>query len=106
MRQSRRTTFDDLDKIAQHGAVDHNLAALGGLLLVRSVENMGDVGQSAQLVLALARFEQVHGDKPRMAGLVGWSPGQSDHLPVITPKQVFEDSLADDASGPSDEGDF
>jgi hypothetical protein len=67
---------------------------------------VSDFGQSAQLIPALARVEQVDRDEPGMAGFSRWSPSQSDHLPVITLQQAFEDSPADHATSARNEGNF
>src|SRR5262249_51095260 len=104
--QAGRSGFDRRYQIPQHRSVNRGLLAFPGALLIRGVEQVGDLTEPSKLVLAVRRVEQVYRQELSPTRVVVRLTGQPNNLPTFEGCEMFDQAPADNAAGPGDKSDF
>jgi hypothetical protein len=93
----RRHRLDRVDDVDEHRDVGRDELGPGRFVLVRGIEDVGDLGEGAQFGSGDSRVQQVDAEVANAFRVLATAPGQADHGPVAECGEMADEVAADDA---------
>src|SRR5712692_9883538 len=104
--QAGRNRLDRINNVDEHGKVGWHQFGPGWPVLVRGVEDMRHLGETAKLLAAVVPIKQINCHVPDAIPWLSVSPRQADNIPVSKRCKMIDEVATDDSLGSDDQGDL